>query len=65
MDRAAIRLECLKLRNRLDLPPEVTVAAAKVLEDYVLSTEAEAAPAMEVVKATTKKKAGNPTSSQG
>ena len=34
-DIAQIRIECLKLAHRLDLPPETVVDRAKVYEQYI------------------------------
>jgi hypothetical protein len=34
-DVAQMRIECLKLAHRLDLPPEMVVDRAKVYEQYI------------------------------
>ena len=65
MDRVAIRLECLKLRQRHDRSPKDIVLEAKIFEEYILGTPEVVAPVTEVAKATPKKKVGNPTTSQG
>lgn len=42
MDKANIRLECLKLRHRHDRTPAQVIEEAKELENYILETQEEA-----------------------
>jgi len=39
-----MRIECLKLAHRSDLPPEEVVNRAKMYENYVLGAEQSALP---------------------
>lgn len=43
-DVAHMRIECLKLAHRSDLPPEEVVNRAKMYENYVLGAEQSALP---------------------